>query len=48
LNLLTEISLHSYSEPFYKEYSRGQVLMVSVDRWSLRKDAISLLMWSMG
>ena len=34
-------------EPVHKDHSRNQVTVVSVDRWSLYKDALVPLKWPM-
>ena len=43
------IRTHSsqYSKPVYNDHSRNQVMVVSVDRWSLYRGAFVLLRWTM-
>ena len=38
---------HSTVQPVYNDHSRDQVMMVSVDRWSLYRGALVSLKWPM-
>ena len=46
-HILSQNTICKYSEPVYNKHPLDQVMVVSVDRWSLYRGTLVSLRWSM-